>query len=1136
MRFLKYFFIIIILYIAIFLSISRFLIIYAENNTKSIEDFFNKNYLVNIEIIEINGNWLGLYPSLNVKVKNENKREDFQYSENIKLNLNIYKSLFLFKPVIKSIVLENFYYKNSLENLKKNINLNTNSKKFNIDNIVLKNSSFIIEHKNYIYNLKNLNIKVDNSTNNIILDGIFDKKRFILNINDINYIKNNLNSFNYALYIKGVFDYNFLNVLHKYNIELINSNLEVNFSGFYKNNAYIDNKVSIKSNPQSTIKVNNRNFKNVNLKLIFLLKKNNFLNFEIKDLSFFSDKSNLYKLTDFAGFYDIGKNHISIYSKKVDLNFKNFFDDYDIKINDLTSFSGLIKNVNFSLNTKDLSKNFYFSGNFYKTNITFKNHSVLNFTGYIEFNNTDLYVAFNSKKINFNSKKYFKNNIYLSDINGSLKVLNFKKPSYIFNNISLISNDIDITVSGFVNQNDDKVFLNTNVNFLDLKNIKKYFPIDLISNKNIHNLSRAFLKGYSKNSRILLNGNLSDLSLYNNFYGNIFAFFPIYDLTLEYKKGVIPFENIKGLLYVNNESAFFVSSIIKVLNTELTGTTLKVNDLKKPILLINSNVFGPFSDLLKYSNRAQLSNLKEENINKLKGIAKTKIMFSIDFTREDTVNDFYTGNIKFDLLKYSLDNNNIFSELQGQINYKGSKFFTEKNEYITGMYNNYPIKFSLNNDTNGDFIIKGNHILDLNDIITNKLYKDNIKGKSKWMYEVIVPAQEGRIKFLAKSDLNGTEIIFPQPFYKKSNSNNSIKIEASLENNIFKDIKFLYNNIYSEIDSIDNFNGYINFSGIKKDIPKNGFNIYGKINNINIDDWKKISKNHNETSGIKYKNYLSSVKNIDINISEFKSGEIALDNLYINGFNDGKNFIFNKVNVNSDNLVVDANGKSEFNNISTFNVKLYSKNLENLLNSWGFKNSLRDSSVESDFNFSWKGDLFDFSLDKIYGKFSIKMKDGRLKKVDNRFSKIFGIFNMEFFAKRLRLNFDDITKNGFYFKSLGGDFRIENGNIFTTNLSIQGSSIELLAIGSTNIIKETYDMQVLVTPELGDTLPTIALLGGPIAAAATFAVKKIADALGKDIDNLLKIRYKVYGSWDNPEIKLIEKDFNIINNLENLFE
>ena len=79
-------------------------------------------------------------------------------------------------------------------------------------------------------------------------------------------------------------------------------------------------------------------------------------------------------------------------------------------------------------------------------------------------------------------------------------------------------------------------------------------------------------------------------------------------------------------------------------------------------------------------------------------------------------------------------------------------------------------------------------------------------------------------------------------------------------------------------------------------------------------------------------------------------------------------------------------------------------------------------------------------------------------------------------------------------------------------------------------------MQVIASPEFGETLPAIALLGGPITAAATFAAEKLAKAFGKDINDLIKIRYKVSGSWDNPVIKVIGRKNDPLDDVQELLK
>ena len=378
--------------------------------------------------------------------------------------------------------------------------------------------------------------------------------------------------------------------------------------------------------------------------------------------------------------------------------------------------------------------------------------------------------------------------------------------------------------------------------------------------------------------------------------------------------------------------------------------------------------------------------------------------------------------------------------------------------------------------------------------------------------------------------MNGIKIAYPEPFYKNISDSSNAEINFDIKNFKFLNIKVSYKDIYSEFSSLDRLNGYIDFSGKKNVIPNNKINLIGTINEVNLDEWKKITKEGSQVD------YLSYINKLDLKFNKFITDKLIIDKLSIKGYTTLNQFNFNSISASNKFLKLNATGTVEYDNISSFKFRVESENLEDLLNYWSFNHGIRDAYMDSNFDISWKGSLFDFGLEKIYGKLTTTMKNGRLKKVGNRATRIFGLFNIDLLAKRLSLDFDDVTKNGFYFSSFNGDFRIEDGNIFTTNLLIKGPSAELLTVGTTNFIEETYDMQVIASPEFGETLPAIALLGGPITAAATFAAEKLAKAFGRDINDLIKIKYKVTGTWDDPKIKIINKKSDALDDVEELFE
>ena len=182
MIFLRYIITIFFIYILISLSVLRFSVVYLENNKELLESYLsyvNYNYIIKrsgteesenfskknhemgqIKIQDIKGNWRGVYPSLSLKIKNlsDYKSSNVRFPNLIELKINIYKSAIFFKPVIKSLYIENVYYKSSLEKIFSKLKESNKIKSINIDNIQIGNSKFEILYKNNSYKLENTNI------------------------------------------------------------------------------------------------------------------------------------------------------------------------------------------------------------------------------------------------------------------------------------------------------------------------------------------------------------------------------------------------------------------------------------------------------------------------------------------------------------------------------------------------------------------------------------------------------------------------------------------------------------------------------------------------------------------------------------------------------------------------------------------------------------------------------------------------------------------------------------------------------------------------------------------------------------------------------------------------------------------
>ena len=1129
MKFIRYIVIILIAYLVISLTAARILVANAENNIDFFENYLSKNNIADIAIEKITSNWKGLYPSIEIFLSSKDKDNSKIYLENIKINLNIYKSVVLIKPVIKEIYLKNIYYETSV----KEILTIFNKKKLNdnilIENIKVKNSNFLIKYNKNNFNLNNANISI--KKNNFIINAnIDDNKKFVCSIKNIKLEGSKLINFDYKIKINGKFNYSFENIFNEHNLIINNSDLSIITSGNFSNGYLVRNKLSVLTDKKSNIILNNNIINNINSKLILGRNIDQNIEFEINELNFLSKNNNYYSFNNISGKIDSDNSNVSIFSKKLDINLENFHKDYDFPSINNIYFAGLVKNLKMKFSLLNFYNEFYVSGDFIGSNILSDIGYIKNFSGYIEASNKSTFVKFYSKNVEIQYKSMLRNYKSYESIYGEIEFSNYSSLLLNIYDLSLVNNEIDINTSGIIDFSNDSIKILSNINFVDMTKVTDYIPSSLMSEKSSNWFKKSFLSGYSKEAFIMIDGNLSNYPFYDNNNGLSYAIFPIKKLTVDYKKSWLPFKGINGFAYFNNREAQFHSDEFNVLNTKVINTMLEINDVKNVELILKGTLKGPFNDLLKYSNTASLTNIENEKVMNITGNSETDFRIKIGF---NGLKNDYKSTIRLNNIGFNMDENNSITKVSGKILFKNNLFFTDKNENIKASYNNKDIEFSLNTLKDNTFIIQGVQKIDIGKNISSKNYGDKILGLSLWNYELIIPgfnSKSKKIAVSAVSNLYGTSVILPKPFDKNKDTKKNISINFSLENNKLYDINILYNGIYAEISSLDKVTGYINFSGKKLKLPNNRLNIIGKLDVINIDDWKALNK-----SGTPI-NYFDYINKIDLNISQLIHNNFILDNFSAKGYRSNKSFLFNKIEVNSDKVKILSNGKIEFGNISSFKVNLNSENLETLLNYWKFTHSLRDSSIDSIFDISWQGGLFDFSLDKIYGEFNTTMANGRLKNVGNRATRIFGLFNIDLLAKRLSLDFDDVTKNGFYYNTLSGDFRIEGGNIFTTNLIIKGPSAEILAIGTTDIINETYDMQVVASPEFGEALPAIALLGGPITAAATFAAEKLAKAFGKDINDLIKIKYKVSGSWDEPILKVIEKKGSALENVEDLFK
>ncbi|HET7663144.1 MAG TPA: YhdP family protein [Rhodanobacteraceae bacterium] len=216
----------------------------------------------------------------------------------------------------------------------------------------------------------------------------------------------------------------------------------------------------------------------------------------------------------------------------------------------------------------------------------------------------------------------------------------------------------------------------------------------------------------------------------------------------------------------------------------------------------------------------------------------------------------------------------------------------------------------------------------------------------------------------------------------------------------------------------------------------------------------------------------------------------------------------------------DWNGTAE-NSHTHMAFSFSAENLGKMLDAFGYDGLFIGGETRAHMDATWPGAPSSFELANVEGTLDINIGQGRIPEVKPGVGRLFGLMSIAELPRRLSLDFGDVFGKGFGFDSIKGHFTFHDGNAWTKDLAVKGSAANISVTGRVGFRAHDYDQYVLAIPHIGNSLPIVgAVVAGPVGAAAGLAVQGL---LGKGLNRAASARYHITGSWDKPEIKLVEK-------------
>ena len=177
------------------------------------------------------------------------------------------------------------------------------------------------------------------------------------------------------------------------------------------------------------------------------------------------------------------------------------------------------------------------------------------------------------------------------------------------------------------------------------------------------------------------------------------------------------------------------------------------------------------------------------------------------------------------------------------------------------------------------------------------------------------------------------------------------------------------------------------------------------------------------------------------------------------------------------------------------------------------------------FNGGWSDDVLHFSLARLSGQMYMDLQDGRIthlsKETEEKLGlgKLLSILSLQTIPRRLKLDFSDLSQEGYSFDTLKGNFTLKNGIMNTKDSYIDGPVAYASMKGNLDVVHHRYDVDLHISPHITASLPVVATIaGGPIAGLATWVASKI---INQGMQMVTGYTYKVTGPWLKPVVKQV---------------
>ncbi len=696
----------------------------------------------------------------------------------------------------------------------------------------------------------------------------------------------------------------------------------------------------------------------------------------------------------------------------------------------------------------------------------------------------------------------------------------------------------------------ENIFIDLQTDFYDAygKYVTHYLPVGVMKPGLIDWLDMAVTDGYVSAGSFILQGNLNDFP-YRQHNGVFQVVFPVQDSKMQFLKNWPLLTETSAMVKFHNQSLFVTNAKAKTQDTFLTNGYVKVINLTDPHLTVSAEAHGKNQDIQSYVWNSELDKIlgKTMRLFQFDGDSSLNLKLEVPLNQKK-VNVAIDGHIKFSnadiyypALGYGL------SAVNGVVNFTEDSISADSMEAKMQDKRVFINAITQKGDAGREVVFYLDGVMQSDYLLQRYewLPEDWISGESMWSIDIEIPYKPKNylVHIKANSLLEGLVLQVSDRVKKHPDSNISFSAEIDVMDNMGLRVVSKATPIPSsrennkagnifDLFAVRDENSHWNFDINSKFITGKGVFTEGlgkdtqiQLELENIDVYALFASNEDK-------------KSQPLNPSDFpplswKAKQVLWDDWVFTDVKVETNWHEQGMLINTFSLTGAA---MTFNASGTWLTSwrgfhetvlhgtMTSSNLGNTLAGLNFSRSLDRCDYTATFDSKWPAEPYRLSWANMKGKVTFEMFDGEILDVDpGAGGRLLGLLNIFKLTNRLAFDFDDVTRKGFAFDSIKGDFEFVNGDGSLKNFDVIAPAADINMFGSIGLLERNYGLLMHVKPHTDSlTFAGGVLLGGVVVGAGLALIQKVFDlsVLGHTV-------YSITGSWDDPKVeKIIERSLN----------